>query len=53
MAVILSRTREVAVVVHDVWFIIPLMTHLLRLNLQFHLSMANMILLYILIENWR
>jgi hypothetical protein len=41
------------VVVHAMWFIIPLMTHLLRLNLQFHLLMANMILLHILIGNWR
>jgi hypothetical protein len=31
----------------------PLMTYLLRLNLKFHLLMVNMILLHILIGNWR
>jgi hypothetical protein len=31
----------------------PPMTYLLRLNLKFHLLMVNMILLYILIGNWR
>ena len=40
---------EIAVVVHAVWFVIPLMTYFLRLNLKFHLLMANMILLHILI----
>jgi hypothetical protein len=34
-------------------FVIPLMTYLLRLNLKFHLLMVNMILLHILIGNWR
>jgi hypothetical protein len=31
----------------------PLMTYLLRLNLKFHLLTVNMILLHILIGNWR
>jgi uncharacterized protein YukE len=31
----------------------PLMTYFLRLNLKFHLLMVNMILLHILIGNWR
>jgi hypothetical protein len=31
----------------------PHMTYLLRLNLKFHLLMVNMILLHILIGNWR
>jgi hypothetical protein len=53
MVVTLSRTMEIAVVVHAVWFVILLMTHLLRLNLKFHLLMVNMILLHILSENWR
>ena len=44
-----EQTMEIAVVVHAVWFVIPLMTYFLRLNLKFHLLMANMILLHILI----
>jgi hypothetical protein len=52
-SVTLSRMMEIVVVVHAVWFVILLMTHLLRLNLKFHLLMVNMILLHILIGNWR
>jgi hypothetical protein len=52
-AVTLSRKMEIVVVVHAVWFVILLMTYLLRLNLKFHLLMVNMILLHILIGNWR
>jgi hypothetical protein len=40
-----GRARRVVVIL--------LMTHLLRLNLKFHLLMVNMILLHILIGNWR
>jgi hypothetical protein len=49
----LTTKMEIAVVVHAVWFVIPLMTYFLRLNLKFHLLMVNIILLHILIGNWR
>ena len=51
MAVTRNRKRELAAVVPAVWYVINIMTLLLRLNLKFHLLMANMILLLILIGN--
>ena len=51
MAVIRSRKMELAAVVPAKWYVTHIMTHLLRLNLKFHLLMANVILLLILIGN--
>ena len=46
-----NRKRELVAVVPAVWYVTHIMTHLLGLNLKFHLLMANMILLLILIGN--
>jgi hypothetical protein len=42
---------ETAKVVPAVCHTVSVLTHLLRLNLKFHLTMANKILLHILIGN--